>query len=80
MEVARRTYDPRKTHLQTYLSLSSLFHCHRFPWKPGEAGSLCVRACASACTRVKEREKERIREFAGKKEPRIIFLTPGCSH
>lgn len=32
---AQWTYDPRKSHLQTYLSLSPLFHCHRFPWQPG---------------------------------------------
>lgn len=32
---AQWTYDPSKSHLQTYLSLSPLFHCHRFPWQPG---------------------------------------------
>lgn len=64
MKAAQWTYDPRKTHLQTYLSLGSPFHCHRFPWKPGKAGSLCARACerAHACERKKGGESLQVRK------------------
>lgn len=35
--------EPRKSHLQIYLSLNPLFHRRRLPWQPGKARTLSVR-------------------------------------